>query len=164
MINDLWYNNAVIYCLSVGTFMDSNGDGVGDFKGLVRRLDYLHGLGVTSGASNVAAQRRDKGSMYRLHRRLIGLRRERTALSLGGYKSVRADGNPLLFTRELGRERILVALNFGGEATTARFASDGSAGLLLLSSAGDREDEPIRGNIELRPHEGIVVEVRTPVE
>jgi maltose alpha-D-glucosyltransferase/alpha-amylase len=27
MINDLWYKNAVIYCLSVGTYMDSNGDG-----------------------------------------------------------------------------------------------------------------------------------------
>ena len=47
MINDLWYKNAVIYCLSVGTYMDSNGDGVGDFQGLTRRLDYLHGLGVT---------------------------------------------------------------------------------------------------------------------
>jgi maltose alpha-D-glucosyltransferase/alpha-amylase len=48
MINDLWYKNAVIYCLSVGTYMDSNGDGVGDFKGLMRRLDYLHGLGITA--------------------------------------------------------------------------------------------------------------------
>jgi maltose alpha-D-glucosyltransferase/alpha-amylase len=48
MINDLWYKNAVVYCLSVGTFMDSNGDGVGDFQGLMRRLDYLHGLGVTA--------------------------------------------------------------------------------------------------------------------
>ena len=48
MINDLWYKNAVIYCLSVSTFMDSNGDGVGDFPGLMRRLDYLHGLGVTA--------------------------------------------------------------------------------------------------------------------
>src|SRR5262249_53221686 len=48
MINDLWYKNAVIYCLSVGTYMDSNGDGIGDFKGLTRRLDYLHGLGVTA--------------------------------------------------------------------------------------------------------------------
>ena len=47
MIKDLWYKNAVIYCLNVGTFMDSNGDGVGDFEGLVRRLDYLAGLGVT---------------------------------------------------------------------------------------------------------------------
>ena len=48
MINDLWYKNAVIYCLSVGTFMDADGDGTGDFKGLMRRLDYLSGLGVTA--------------------------------------------------------------------------------------------------------------------
>jgi maltose alpha-D-glucosyltransferase / alpha-amylase len=48
MINDLWYKNAIVYCLSVGTYMDANGDGVGDFKGLMRRLDYLHGLGVTA--------------------------------------------------------------------------------------------------------------------
>jgi maltose alpha-D-glucosyltransferase / alpha-amylase len=48
MINDLWYKNAVIYCLSVGTFMDANGDGCGDFQGLMRRLDYLQGLGVTA--------------------------------------------------------------------------------------------------------------------
>jgi maltose alpha-D-glucosyltransferase / alpha-amylase len=48
MINDLWYKNAVIYCLSVGSYMDSNADGMGDFTGLMRRLDYLHGLGVTA--------------------------------------------------------------------------------------------------------------------
>jgi maltose alpha-D-glucosyltransferase / alpha-amylase len=48
MINDLWYKNAVIYCLSVATYMDANGDGIGDFEGLMRRLDYLQGLGVTA--------------------------------------------------------------------------------------------------------------------
>ena len=48
MINDLWYKNAIIYCLSVGSYMDANGDGIGDFPGLMRRLDYLHGLGVTA--------------------------------------------------------------------------------------------------------------------
>ena len=48
MINDLWYKNAVIYCVSVATFMDANGDGVGDFTGLMRRLDYLQGLGITA--------------------------------------------------------------------------------------------------------------------
>jgi maltose alpha-D-glucosyltransferase/alpha-amylase len=48
MINDLWYKNAVIYCLSVDTYLDANGDGIGDFAGLMRRLDYLHGLGVTA--------------------------------------------------------------------------------------------------------------------
>ncbi|MDB5592719.1 alpha-amylase family protein [Enterovirga sp.] len=48
MINDLWYKNAVIYNLALGTFMDSDGDGVGDLRGLTRRLDYLAGLGVTA--------------------------------------------------------------------------------------------------------------------
>ena len=38
MINDLWYKNAIIYCLSVGTYLDTNADGVGDFPGLMRRL------------------------------------------------------------------------------------------------------------------------------
>jgi maltose alpha-D-glucosyltransferase/alpha-amylase len=46
-INDLWYKNAIIYCLDVEKFMDANGDGCGDFEGLSRRLDYLAGLGVT---------------------------------------------------------------------------------------------------------------------
>ena len=32
MINDLWYKNGIIYCLSVGTFMDANGDGVVDAR------------------------------------------------------------------------------------------------------------------------------------
>jgi maltose alpha-D-glucosyltransferase/alpha-amylase len=48
MINDLWYKNAVVYSLSVATYMDANGDGVGDFKGLVRRLDFLQGMGITA--------------------------------------------------------------------------------------------------------------------
>lgn len=47
VIHDLWYKNAVIYCLNVETFLDSNGDGVGDFVGLTDRLPYLAGLGIT---------------------------------------------------------------------------------------------------------------------
>ncbi|HYY24212.1 MAG TPA: alpha-amylase family protein [Candidatus Udaeobacter sp.] len=46
MIRDLWYKNTVIYSLDLETFMDANGDGVGDFEGLMRRLDYLESLGV----------------------------------------------------------------------------------------------------------------------
>jgi maltose alpha-D-glucosyltransferase/alpha-amylase len=46
MLGDLWYKNAVFYSLDVETFFDSDGDGVGDFEGLSRRLDYLESLGV----------------------------------------------------------------------------------------------------------------------
>ncbi len=45
--SDLWWKNAVFYCLDVETFQDGNGDGVGDFHGLTERVDYLAGLGVT---------------------------------------------------------------------------------------------------------------------
>lgn len=45
--SDLWWKNAVFYCLDVETYLDSNGDGHGDFPGLTSRLDYLQRLGVT---------------------------------------------------------------------------------------------------------------------
>jgi maltose alpha-D-glucosyltransferase/alpha-amylase len=42
-----WYQEAVVYCLEVASFQDSDGDGVGDLRGLISRLDYLARLGVT---------------------------------------------------------------------------------------------------------------------
>ncbi|SFB71550.1 trehalose synthase [Nocardioides terrae] len=44
---DLWWKNAVIYCVDVEAFYDSDGDGVGDLAGLTDRIDYLAELGVT---------------------------------------------------------------------------------------------------------------------
>ncbi|TQM78134.1 trehalose synthase [Saccharothrix saharensis] len=44
---DLWWKNAVVYCLDVETFHDSNGDGFGDFRGLIDKIDHLHKMGVT---------------------------------------------------------------------------------------------------------------------
>jgi hypothetical protein len=42
---DLWWKNAVIYCLDVETYMDWNDDGIGDLPGLVQRIDHLADLG-----------------------------------------------------------------------------------------------------------------------
>src|SRR3977135_447931 len=47
-VEALWYKDAVIYELHVKTFHDSNGDGIGDFRGLIEKLDYLQELGVTA--------------------------------------------------------------------------------------------------------------------
>jgi maltose alpha-D-glucosyltransferase/alpha-amylase len=44
----LWYKDAVIYEVHVRTFADSDGDGIGDFRGLIEKLDYLADLGVTA--------------------------------------------------------------------------------------------------------------------
>ena len=43
----LWYKDAIIYELHVRAFKDSNGDGIGDFPGLIQKMDYLQSLGVT---------------------------------------------------------------------------------------------------------------------
>ena len=45
--SDLWWKTAVIYCLDVETFYDSDGDGMGDLGGLAERIDYLADLGIT---------------------------------------------------------------------------------------------------------------------
>jgi trehalose synthase len=45
--SDLWWKNAVIYCLDVETFLDWDGDGIGDLRGLTERVDYLAGIGVS---------------------------------------------------------------------------------------------------------------------
>ncbi|MGH2768953.1 MAG: alpha-amylase family protein, partial [Actinomycetota bacterium] len=43
-----WYKDAIIYELPVRAFYDSDGDGIGDFRGLISKLDYLQNLGVTA--------------------------------------------------------------------------------------------------------------------
>ncbi|MFQ5949355.1 MAG: alpha-amylase family glycosyl hydrolase [Nitrospiria bacterium] len=43
-----WYRDAIIYQLHIKAFYDGNGDGIGDFKGLKEKLDYLKDLGVTA--------------------------------------------------------------------------------------------------------------------
>jgi maltose alpha-D-glucosyltransferase/alpha-amylase len=45
--NPLWYKDAVIYEVPVKSFFDANDDGIGDFQGLIAKLDYLQALGVT---------------------------------------------------------------------------------------------------------------------
>ncbi|MBV9302456.1 MAG: maltose alpha-D-glucosyltransferase [Acidobacteriaceae bacterium] len=44
----LWYKDAILYELHVRAFYDKNGDGMGDFRGLAEKLDYLEDLGVTA--------------------------------------------------------------------------------------------------------------------
>ena len=45
-MNQTWWKEAVIYQIYPRSFMDSNGDGIGDIKGITSRLDYLKYLGI----------------------------------------------------------------------------------------------------------------------
>jgi alpha-glucosidase len=116
-------------------------------------------MGGALDQNNVLVQGSNNTSVYRLYRRLIDLRRKCPALSLGSYGSVRADGNLLVFTREYEREHLLVALNFASEPVAASLPSGEWFGRLLVSSAGDRADEPVRGSVNLRAHEGAIVKL-----
>src|SRR5262249_58815132 len=51
VVTDLWYKDAVIYELDVRTYQDGNGDGIGDFRGLLQRLPLLSGFHWTGAAS-----------------------------------------------------------------------------------------------------------------
>ena len=46
-LDPLWYKDAIIYELHVKAFADANNDGIGDFQGLLGKLDYLQELGIT---------------------------------------------------------------------------------------------------------------------
>src|SRR4051794_34902981 len=48
MTSELWFKDAVIYELHVKSFFDANGDGIGDFRGLIEKIDYFAELGVTA--------------------------------------------------------------------------------------------------------------------
>ncbi|HKS31203.1 MAG TPA: maltose alpha-D-glucosyltransferase, partial [Chthoniobacterales bacterium] len=48
MSDPLWFKDAIIYELHVKTFHDSNADGIGDFRGLIEKLDYLQDLGISA--------------------------------------------------------------------------------------------------------------------
>ena len=48
MSDALWFKDAIIYELHVKTFHDSNADGIGDFRGLIEKLDYLQELGISA--------------------------------------------------------------------------------------------------------------------
>ncbi len=44
---DMWWKNAVLYCVDIETFYDWNGDGTGDMRGMTERIEYLSDLGIT---------------------------------------------------------------------------------------------------------------------
>jgi alpha-glucosidase len=109
---------------------------------------------------NVTLQGEETASIYRLYRALIQLRRAHPALSAGTYRPLKADGDILLFLRERHDAKLLVALNLGNEPVSARLPCAGS-GRILLSSFLDRRGEAVFHNLDLRPDEGILVEILT---
>src|SRR5262249_40376065 len=97
-------------------------------------------------------------SILCLHQKLIRLRKSRRSLALGAYRPIVCRDDVMLYVRESEGERLLIALNLGGDAVAAA-TGPGPGGRILLSTYGDREGEMVRGQLDLRPDEGAIVEV-----
>lgn len=132
--------------------------------------DSSSGAGFTSGspwlpiasdfeARNVEVEREDPDSMLSFYRRLIALRRDEPALSVGEYVPVVAEGDVLAYFREFGSSRFLVVLNLGHGV--ARFVTDDFevSGEVVLGTNREREGEAVSGAVELEGDEGVVVRV-----
>lgn len=109
---------------------------------------------------HVEALRDDPNSILMLYRRLIQLRRQHLALSVGSYKQVTAEGDVLTYERQHGSERFLVALNLADKPHTLSL-SDGTQGYVMLSTLPDRGEESIGAQIILRADEGLIIALET---
>lgn len=108
---------------------------------------------------NVAEEREDAHSQLSLTRALLTLRRKKPALSGGSYRALEGGSEHcLVYLREQGKQRLVVALNFSAEAQTVRLPEFGR-GRILISTALDREEQISLAVLALRGHEGCIVEL-----
>jgi alpha-glucosidase len=126
--------------------------------------DDLEGAGFTTGTpwlpldpdyrrENVAVLKRDPCSLLCLYHRLIDLRRQHRALSVGAIRVIAAASNVLCFERFYESERFVIALNFGDEDVPLRVPELNGA-TALLSTFLDSAGAPTK--TRLRPNEGII--------
>lgn len=105
---------------------------------------------------NVATLRGDPQSVLSLYRALIVLRRKHKALSVGDFRLVTSSEQTLIYARELGDERLMVALNFGADEQALPAEIAGAT--VLLSTALDTQGDA--GRRILRANEGIIALAR----
>jgi alpha-glucosidase len=108
----------------------------------------------------VEGLRDDPASILMLYRRLIQLRRQHQALSVGGYTQITAEGEILAYERQHGAERFLVALNLGHEPHTLSLPT-GTRGRVVLSTLPDRDEGSIGAHAVLQADEGLIIALGT---
>ena len=129
----------------------------GDFAGFSSVEPWLP-ISDSFASENVETERSDLSSILDLYRRLIAARRQRPALSAGGYRRIPAEPDLLFYLRQDGQESILVALNFSSRTISLPLLPAVAIGRVLVSSFGDREGEPVSDRIVLHADEGLVIE------
>jgi alpha-glucosidase len=111
---------------------------------------------------NVARMSVQPDSILNLYRQLLRLRRELPALQAGSYEPVEAGSEDCyVYQREYGKERFLVALNFASEPRQLNITGEEAVdqGKVLLSTQLDRSGPARLATLELRPDEGLIIEL-----
>jgi alpha-glucosidase len=106
---------------------------------------------------NVANLDADAASILSLYKALIGLRKKLPQLVSGDYVPVAAEGDLLLYRRESAAGTAVIALNLGAEPVSIASDAAGLSGQILLSTFLDRQGEKIKGALDLRGDEGVII-------
>ena len=109
-------------------------------------------------ACNVETQIHDRGSMLSLYHRLLHLRRAEPALAVGSYRELQVSDRILVYERAFRDHRLIVAMNFGSEATQVRLPH----AECLLSSERASPPELAQGLLRLHPFEGVIARMSRP--
>ena len=108
---------------------------------------------------NAATQQQDPTSFLTLYRRLIDLRHRLSALNTGLYYPVaEVPSGIIAFSRQYNDQRVVVVLNFTGDARQINLTGLGR-GRVMLSTLLDRDDETDLSALALRPYEGVVIDI-----
>ncbi|MDY6875789.1 MAG: alpha-amylase family glycosyl hydrolase [Chloroflexota bacterium] len=111
------------------------------------------------GTRNVAVQSADPTSILNLYRRLLWYRRGSPALYGGTYRPLDVgDDDCFVYLRTAGDERRLIALNFTDDQRYISVPGE-DTGQIVISTHLDREEKVSLSRLELRPHEGLIVEL-----
>jgi alpha-glucosidase len=99
----------------------------------------------------------DADSILSLYKALIKLRKQLPQLVAGAYEPVAAQGDLLLYRRRAEGEVLVIALNLGAEPASITSSSIGFGSEILLSTFLDRKRERVKGILNLRGNEGVIV-------
>lgn len=106
---------------------------------------------------NVETLMSDERSILCLYRKLIAMRSQHRALSIGDFALLASEKDTLLYQRRVGSERLTVALNFAQVEKTLQLPSSERHYSILLSTALDRTGAIAGAELLLRPDEGVIV-------
>ena len=109
--------------------------------------------------ANAATQTEESTSLLNWYRALIKLRRRQPALQSGSYKPVRVENDVFCFERQLGEDRILVALNFSSKVSKLSLPTPGHWNLLLSESGitGQGKTAPLLSGQTNLPPNGLLI-------